>query len=325
MKYIILLHKNAFGGIESYNSAIYQELKFRGYDVKIFCFKSPNRSNLIYEKIEGGYLKFFYEIFTTKDNKVIFNNSFPLLLSIFLPVNKISLFHGLPRRYLWFYNFLIKFGNHFFYTNSKYLKDCFFNNFKSNLNFIYPLVRNSIIEQSVFQSENNLFLSNVKNLNLGYLGRISPEKGVDKIILFHNNIISKYEDVKLYFKGKINEDYKKELLKLSLKPNNIVFLEYSIYLNDYFSNAQINFCITDKIETYGIVIAESLLYNVRCVVPDYLENDFDEIGNIFVWNKSYLNSKENSLNFYEYIQSCNLVNSRSLILRRNTLSLNCIV
>lgn len=324
MTYIILLHKNGFGGIESYMAALIQSIQNKGFSVKLFCHKSPNRNNFIFKNISGGYIRFFLEILTTNNYKIIFNNSLPLFLSIFLPFEKISLIHGYPVRHKWFYSFLFKFGNQFFYSNSKYLKSIILNEFKSDLDFIYPLVRNQIIQDSFIISNNflNITSKNTKNYNIGFLGRIAEIKNIDKIIKFHNNINKVYNNVKFYLMGNGQYDYKIKLINLSSNPENIIFLDYSINLNDYFEKVDINFLVTTKIESYGISIAESLLYNKQCIIPEYLMKDFEEVGNVFPWNDSYLESIEKSIEFYNQITKTKILNSRNIIIERNKNNLN---
>ncbi len=320
MNFIILLHKNGFGGIESYMSALYQELVRKGFNVRVYCHKSPNRGNLLFKNNNGGYLFFFIRLLLNRNNKVIFSNSLPLLLSLVLPVNKISLIHGIPIKHNWFYKLLFNYGKKFIFVNSFYLQEFVLNKFNVRVPIIYPMLRSEVVVDSINFLNNNLD-SRIKH-NLGYLGRVSSEKNLEKLILFHNNIASVYDYVKLYFKGKVEEDYKERLLRLSLYPDSVIFIDFSNNLSEFYEEICINFLITEMIESYGITTAEALLYNVKCVVPEYLNRDFNSFGNVYLWSDEYLKSIDKSVNFYRFIIDSYLHDSNILVRDRNLNSFN---
>ena len=288
MIYSILLHKNGFGGIESYMESLLIELEVRKVKVEVYIHNDINTSNLLSSRSKGGYLKYFLRTWGCKDCVRILNNHIPIFLaSIFFRENKIILLHGVPQRNFWFYYLTITLNPGMVFANSLYLSGFYEKRYGKRLGFIYPLLRKKILSQGKVSS-----LVIGENRMIGYLGRITVDKHIEYYVKLHNDLCDNGSTSTLLLQGIITNEYKDSLLALSSYKELIIFEDFSEDVSMFFSRVDTVLYFANPLESYGITIAESLFFGKKVVINENQGEDFKGFRNVFVFEgKSYIVSE----------------------------------
>ena len=149
--------------------------------------------------------------------------------------------------------------------------------FKEKYNRDTELIKNGISKMETVEPD---FIKERYNLNkdeyLLYLGRLVPEKKVDKLITTYQSLDT---DKKLVIAGKLeNTDYCKKLQELANRNKNIIFTGFvsGKILKELYSNTYL-FVLPSDIEGCSIALLEALSYGIRILASDIYENK-DVIG-----------------------------------------------
>lgn len=170
------------------------------------------------------------------------------------------------------------------------------------------LIQNGISKMKTIQP--NL----IKNYDLNtdnyilYLGRLVPEKKVDKLIETYNKIDT---DKKLVIAGELEDTpYYRKLKELANNNPNIIFLGFvkGKMLEELYSNTYL-FILPSDLEGCSISLLEALSYGIRILVSDIEENK-EVIGDYAVTFK-----KNNDKDFKEKLES--ILNSNTLHYNQN--------
>lgn len=125
----------------------------------------------------------------------------------------------------------------------------------------------SVIPDPLMFSEDCQKTSSLGNRNIVYVGRLSHEKGVMRLLRIWEYISEELPQYTLsiygegYAKGEMEEYIRRQKLK------NIHFKGFCSNLDDIYSTADL-LCMTSETEGFGMVLIEAMYYGVPCVSFD---------------------------------------------------------
>ncbi len=283
--------KNHFGGVATFNEGLYSGFLEDGHETIIVTnVKNGNYSSVYYNKIN----------FLLTKNKIVkmireFNPDIVVSSMWYGTLNKkinkkirdvktIHYLHGFPTyRYSWIKRFAlnnllkrIRKNTDFFVSNSA---------FTSCINTeIYGITSDKTIHIGLKESFTDFKkISNEKNVNFLFVGRIVEEKRVDKICEVFTALSDKIDNI---FLNIVGDGQKKAELEKKYQSNKIKFLGKKTRgetLEEY-ANADI-FISLNPHEPFGLVYLEALLNKCKIICPntggqtEFLK-DFKEVSMI---------------------------------------------
>ena len=222
MKKAFIIISNGFGGIETYENNISKLLKYEKNDV-YFIGKRTSKldKNKIYYDVLYQPIKVFNYILKIKkkNNKIIFLISNPLILIIYFFFIK---FYFKEKKIILtihshFFNLSIKERIIGFLTSvlvnyidnvifvSNFTKKWWIKNFSLFKRSKYKVLHNFVFQPTKVKKNNNFF-------NVGFVGRLDKEKGVEKFIDISNKFQKK--NIKFLLFGNKNNKFKNDNIKM---------------------------------------------------------------------------------------------------------------
>lgn len=172
-------------------------------------------------------------------------------------------------------------------------------------------VMNKILEYSLFKNSQKNVIHNTLNithkiknniwngeskLKIGFIGTLSPVKGISNLIKAFNSISVNAE---LYIAGKaISTQYDDYLKKIASKNKKIHFLGYC-KPDDFYERIDLAIFPSIWEEPFGLVAIEACAHNIPCIVPSWgglSEIIKDKINGIYC-NSKDINSIKNSIEY----------------------------
>lgn len=124
-------------------------------------------------------------------------------------------------------------------------------------------------------------VSKLDSNNLIAVGRLSPEKGFDDMLLMFSKLISKYPKLKLNIIGDGIERKKlKELVNKLKLGDKVIFHGYRTkeYINELLLDSSL-YIMTSHTESFGLVLIEAFSYGVPCLAYDSAQGANEIITN----------------------------------------------
>lgn len=124
-------------------------------------------------------------------------------------------------------------------------------------------------------------ISKLDSNNLIAVGRLSPEKGFDDMLLMFSKLISKYPKLKLNIIGDGIERKKlKELVNKLKLGDKVIFHGYRTkeYINELLLDSSL-YIMTSHTESFGLVLIEAFSYGVPCLAYDSAQGANEIITN----------------------------------------------
>lgn len=267
----------------------YPKKSYKGVQIKLCPTLSNSKINALLASITGT----LRAIFSKPD--VIHYHAIGPCAMIWLPhllkIHTVATIHGLDwQRGKWgkFASIYLKFGEKMavkYADEIIVLSEDMKEYFKETYHRKTHLIKNGISKMKTIQP--NLIKKyglDIDNYIL-YLGRLVPEKKVDKLIEIYNKINT---DKKLVIAGELtNSDYCKKLKELAKNNSNIIFIGFvkGKLLEELYSNTYL-FVLPSDLEGCSIALLEALSYGIRILTTDIYENKdvLDQYGTTFKVN-----------------------------------------
>lgn len=123
------------------------------------------------------------------------------------------------------------------------------------------------IPNPLMQHGNSKSISQLDNKNIVFVGRLSPEKGIMRLLRIWQNVsqqITNYT-LSIYGEGCGRADMEKYIANNNIK--NVRFMGYCNNIESIYTNADLC-CVTSDTEGFGLVFIEAMYYGVPCISFD---------------------------------------------------------
>lgn len=145
-------------------------------------------------------------------------------------------------------------------------------------------------------NQKNLSLIKKKHLNISYIGRISPEKGIEEFLITLNKM-DYIDDIIVNIYGEIETKYAKKLYKKFKLCKNKIIWRGKCKREDIYSNSDIVVIPSKVMDNTPLNLIESLSLNIPVIVTKvHSMSEFVVEGqNGFLFEHNNLNSLENAI------------------------------
>lgn len=123
------------------------------------------------------------------------------------------------------------------------------------------------IPDPLMHNEGSQVLSNLKNKNLVFVGRLSREKGVMRVLRIWERIVKELPDYTLSIYGTGDMKPKMEAFVAEHKLPGVKFMGFCSDLAQIYTNADLLLMTSDS-EGFGMVLIEAMYYGVPCITFD---------------------------------------------------------
>ena len=330
-------------GIVTYIEQLVNTLKVKNYDITILTTKfSTNLDNIeISEnikiirckptlKISRGFysIDLVFKFIKIHRNFDLVNLHLPLVeifpIIFFLEYKKtIVNYHCLPEfslflKFFKFYFYLFGFCLVFFSKKTLVLSKDYYDNI-----LFHKLINKKVKEIPPFillQNQLKNKINKEKKIRIGYLGRLSNEKGIEYLIEASKKLLFNKVDHKITIAGDTEDTrfrkYISKIIKKSKFNNKINFIGKlnEAQKKSFFQNIDILVLPSvNSFEAFGIVQLEAMSYGVPVVA-----SNIAGVRTIIQKTKNgFLFSKRNSDDLYEKILICNQVKFDSNLIKNN--------
>ncbi len=138
---------------------------------------------------------------------------------------------------------------------------------KEWLTELNPLIKPVVIPYGITINNQEI---NFTNNNIGFLGRLNKNKGIEDLVDVFNSIANEEskqsEQLALYIGGVGSDIYVKNIQKIAIDKN-IKFLGYVENRNEFFKSLSV-FVFPSYSEGLGLVLLEAMSYGVLCIARD---------------------------------------------------------
>lgn len=124
-----------------------------------------------------------------------------------------------------------------------------------------------VIPDPLPYSEDSHNISSLNNNNIIFVGRLSREKGVMRLLRIWKKISKKFPNYTLSIYGDGNEKIEMENFIKAQSINNVKFMGFISDLKSIYINADL-LCMTSDTEGFGMVLIESMYFGVPCISFD---------------------------------------------------------